>query len=100
MRDVVYKCDRCGRGFTLEEAGTIYEDGRRYTACPSCGSEDLEEAEVCEHCGEIVYPWKRWGGICTECRAEAFKAFRKAWDSLDDWIKEYLEDGYIDININ
>lgn len=100
MDRVVYKCEDCGHGFDLEDGKLVYFDGEPLTVCPLCRSANLEEAEVCDHCGAIVYPWHRRNGLCRECRDEAKRAFREAWDGLDEWVREFLEDGYIEINID
>lgn len=100
MDRVVYKCETCGHGFPLEDGKRVYFDGEPWTACPNCGSASLEEAAICDHCGEIVFPWLLESGLCPDCQEEAKKAFRDAWEGLDEWVREFLEDGYIEINFN
>jgi hypothetical protein len=67
-------CNKCGE--TFDEAREIveYEEawGRptviaEYGVCPFCGSESIEESEVCEHCEREVASSECFGGICREC---------------------------------
>lgn len=98
MGEIVFKCDLCGYGFSLEDGKRVYIDGEPWTACPNCGSVDLEYAKTCDHCGEIVSPHERSDGLCPVCRREAKRAFRDAWDGLEEWIQVFLEEsGYITI---
>ena len=39
--------------------------------CPYCGSDDLEEAEYCDNCGEPSAPGSLVDGLCEECRKAA-----------------------------
>ena len=62
----MFACCECGEIFHEGDAGirveTEYIEGwsrtERYLTCPSCGSEDLEEAVRCEECGEWTAPNK------------------------------------------
>lgn len=62
----MFACCECGEIFHEEDAEirveTEYIEGwrrtERYLTCPSCGSEDLEEAVQCEECGEWIAPNK------------------------------------------
>lgn len=99
MSDFYYKCNRCGEGFALEDADRNYHDEQYWTACPVCGSEDLDEGEKCKRCGEIEYPWNIQSGVCPECLTECIITFRHKLDELEDDVKEILTDhfGFIDI---
>lgn len=69
----MYRCKDCGVFF--EEPIVVKDDpsprgvaltsGYYYDShCPSCGSENLEEAEVCERCGEPI----PYGAVlCDDC---------------------------------
>ena len=71
MDRVVYKCETCGHGFPLEDGKRVYFDGEPWTACPNCGSANLEEAAICDHCGETTGAnWIRLAGdkkLCLDC---------------------------------
>ena len=36
--------------------------------CPECGNCDLEEAEYCEECGELLVPGAQDDWLCDSCR--------------------------------
>lgn len=99
MIDTFYVCDRCGHGFQLEEGKRVYMDGEAWTACPNCGSQDLEEGKKCKMCGEIVYPWNIRSGVCPYCFTECVKTYRQKLDELDDSVREVLEDFYGELDI-
>lgn len=57
----MYRCFVCGERFDephvyQEETGVVAPDGTKeiwdYETCPHCGSEDFNELETCECCGE------------------------------------------------
>lgn len=66
-----WHCESCGT-FSREDAlnyrRTVLEDSRRpwetVGMCPVCGSEDLEEADRCERCGEPIDKGKH---LCPTC---------------------------------
>lgn len=94
-----YKCDRCGEGFALEDGKRVVLDGELWTACPNCGSQDLDEGEKCKLCGEIVYPWNIRGGVCPDCLTECIIAYRRKLNELEDSVTEVLTDVYGELDI-
>ena len=46
--------------------GRTYVTGE-YTYCPYCGSDDYEEAELCESCGEFFFAEDLEDGYCESC---------------------------------
>lgn len=68
----MWYCEGCGHYFDEPDVETIYEwhsevnatEGYKHWLCPRCGSEDLEEARVCELCEE---PFVGRGEICPDC---------------------------------
>lgn len=99
MDDTFYICDMCGEKFSLEESATIYEDGLPVTACPSCRSANIEEAERCNVCREICYPWKMRHGVCPDCFADAKSAWRSIIEDFTPWMREALEAEYGDLDV-
>lgn len=106
--EIVYMCNRCGDGFTLDEADRIYEDGQPVTTCPNCGSADIEEGERCKICRQIVYKHQIRHGVCyiTKgknllpcCFADAVSAWKSCISYLMPWEREVLEDEYGNIDI-
>ena len=87
----MYICKDCGAVFEEpykwrddpSPAGVSLSSGYyEYWECPSCGSEDVDEAERCEVCGEYIAE----SGICESCRAqieEEVKDIKRSW-RLDD----------------
>lgn len=83
----MYICLHCGHSF--DEPHNRYnrrwsdsDDSAAY--CPNCGSEDFEEAEKCEKCGEWHIADKVSNGICENCltkSATVSNAF--AWGNKD-----------------
>ena len=73
----MYVCQECNNVFSDEESRTRLEDmgeyfgspsGREYLVCPSCGSNDIEEAKKCELCEEWVHTESYDGEhYCDEC---------------------------------
>lgn len=81
----MYVCNECNNIFSEEESRTRFEDmgecfgspsGREYLVCPSCGSDDVEEAKKCEICEEWghaeSYDGKQY---CDECLGYIKKKF-------------------------
>lgn len=67
-------CIHCGHHF--EEPSNRYN--RRWSdsddcepLCPNCGSEDFEEAEQCEKCGDWHIADKVVNGMCEDCLTKA-----------------------------
>ena len=68
----MFICLHCGHEF--EEIHAKNYDSATGTweeYCPNCGSEDFEEAEKCEKCGEWHISDKVANGICEDCLTEA-----------------------------
>jgi rubrerythrin len=102
MDETVFICEECGEKFTLEESGTIYEDGLPVTACPNpaCRSASIEEAARCRVCGEICYQWKlKSGGVCPDCFADAKSAWRSWVNDFTPWMREALEVEYGNLDV-
>ena len=98
MRNV-FMCN-CGTGFTLEESATIYEDGLPVTACPHCGSADIEEGDQCEICRHIDYPWNMKHGVCKYCFQAAVSSYKHLLnDSIQPWEREVLEVEYGNLDV-
>ena len=98
MDEIVYICDRCGEGFSQDEADRWFDDGEWLTACPNCGSCDHEEAKRCKVCREIVPEYEIRGGVCKGCFEDAVSAYKAALNSLT-WEREVLDDEYGNIDI-
>ena len=72
-------CQRCRGIIAQEDLNFAWEEELHYwlddcpvetyvTAhCPCCGSEEIDEAEYCEVCGEPFAPEDLEDGICKEC---------------------------------
>lgn len=70
---MIYYCHDCGEFFDKEDIrikcisqGDYSEPSEYEWYCPHCGSEDIEEAEECEFCGEPVKPDSRIH-FCEDC---------------------------------
>ena len=104
-------CLHCGHVFDYDELGKQYD---RSTGtwdreeCPNCGSEDFEEAAVCEECGDVVAADDIIYRLCRNCveknetleNAMAYGSDRKecielngflAWMVREFGIEYYLE---------
>lgn len=99
------RCCDCGHSFPADDAGTHVEPHRldeaiyreRWSACPECGSTDLEEVEPCHICGLPTM-----NGICRECKKEVREALddlmeiaptKDGKEAVLDEIQDYVE-GY------
>lgn len=62
-------CNECGAIF--DDPKTVRGiDGDGWSECPSCGSEDYEEAKECERCGDVVSESDAYGFdhcVCKSC---------------------------------
>lgn len=68
----MYFCNRCKE--TFDSLDAVYDFSseawgqtvRHYrSVCPHCGSDDYDEMDKCEICGEYIMPGE---GICENCR--------------------------------
>ena len=72
----MYRCSRCGQ--TFDSPDTVVDffseawgrQVKHYTSvCPNCGSDDFDEMDKCEICGEWISPGE---DVCDNC-AELIK---------------------------
>lgn len=77
----MFKCNCCGNIFEEGEEGTRREyigsfwgapAYKEYDVCPSCRSDDFDEAENCEICGEVVASDDCYDGVCPNCIVKNF----------------------------
>lgn len=68
----MYKCLNCGETFSSPDSVRDFESeyfGRTVThymnVCPSCGSDDFEEMDKCEICGEYI---DAGSCLCENCK--------------------------------
>ena len=99
MDEVVYVCNKCGETFSLEEGRTRHYEEGDITVCPNCGSDDIEEGEMCKVCREIDYPWKMKHGVCEHCFQDAVSAFKAILGYLQPWEREVLEAEYRNLDV-
>ena len=99
MEEIVYKCNACGNGFSLEEGDHYEIDGERWTRCPSCWSDDIEEAVRCPVCRGIYWEHEMDGKVCKGCMSDAVDAYKSCLRSLMGWERDCLEDKYGEIDI-
>ena len=78
-------CNDCNELFLDSEAEsrpTVLEDGKppweRVMLCPFCGSEDLDEADSCERCGEPIPPGEH---LCECCEDDLYGIVQGAIES-------------------
>ena len=71
-----YYCNNCEKIFeeTELDAGENYFRMPIYI-CPNCRSEDLEECDTCELCGEYIEPDTMF---CRDCREE----IKTTWENM------------------
>ena len=74
-----YYCNDCGSVFQENEIRVVTGEDRhwwlddcpveRWTElhCPECDSEDIDEAEYCDYCGDAFRPEDLTDGICQAC---------------------------------
>lgn len=85
----MYICNKCGTTFSEPEVEHGYMNCEYWGAkcymddstevCPECHSEDFEEAEQCEWCGEWFSQDELNGcNVCEDCECEAETRFRRA----------------------
>lgn len=79
----MFICLHCGHEF--EEPHNRYN--KRWSdsddsepTCPNCGSEDIEEALVCEECGAVKSSDDIINGICSGCLTEAAEDYKTAFE--------------------
>ena len=76
-----YYCYDCGKIMDEDELLTKtveYSHGELVdeAICPYCGSDEVDEAKVCELCGEAM-PTDKLGECCEDCEIELGAYFRK-----------------------
>lgn len=75
---------KCRRGHVFDEGEMVRDtypegEGMRYRyLCPDCGTEDFEEAHVCEECGYWFREDELEDRLCEKCR-----------DLIDDEVREF-----------
>lgn len=83
-----YICLHCGHAFEQPEAKHYdLACGTWDEYCPNCGSEDIEEAERCEVCGELFVDDDMIGHVCRECFDKGItqqNAFRYGETDIND----------------
>lgn len=99
MDDVVFVCNHCKAGFSLDEADRRYCDGQPTTVCPSCGSFDIEEGKRCKICREIHFEHDLEYGVCKDCTADAKASYKSCLNYLMPWEREVLELIYGNIDV-
>ena len=99
MDEIVYVCNRCGETFSLDEGRTLHFEEGDFTACPHCGSDDIEEGKRCKICREIHYDFDLNHGVCKGCFQDAVDSYKSCLRSLMGWEREVLEDEYGEIDI-
>jgi DNA-directed RNA polymerase subunit RPC12/RpoP len=79
----MYICLHCGHEF--EEPHNRYN--KRWSdsddsepCCPNCGSEDIEEALICEECGAVKSADEIVNGMCADCISIAAEDMRQAYE--------------------
>lgn len=94
----MYKCNRCGslfdepivRGERHREVD--FNDMEYFYHCPYCGSENYDEAGMCEKCGEYH---SNDGPLCEDCREDLMFEIRGLGDKYritEDQLKDVLEE--------
>lgn len=99
MDEIVYVCNRCGETFSLDEGRTMHFEEGDFTACPHCGSDDIEEGKRCKICRTIHYEFDLDGGICKDCFDDAVSSYKSLLRSLMPWEREALDNRYGNIDI-
>ena len=67
----MFVCMHCGHEFEdIDARNYDNSTGTWEEYCPNCGSEDFEEAEKCEVCGEWHLAEKVVNGMCENCLKE------------------------------
>ena len=99
MEEIVFMCNKCGDGFSLDEAHRVYEDDQPVTTCPHCGSDDIEEGKRCKICRTIHYEFDLDGGICKDCFQDAVDSYKACLRSLMGLERDCLEDKYGNIDV-
>lgn len=79
-------CSECGEIFHEDDSRkVIAEDGRTICACPNCRCTELDEAEICERCGEPIPPAEHF---CEDCKETLY---RQVEGIIEDFIGDYMD---------
>ena len=75
MPEIMYVCNDCGHVFEhpanrYNMAVSVEDEDAQ---CPSCGSDDFDNAEQCEKCGEWFASKDMDYCLCKKCLGEAAK---------------------------
>lgn len=73
-----YKCHECGEHFedprtlvyTDTDVGYSAYRTSSETVCPECGSNDYDESDECELCGNDCFEFDLTDGVCDKCMRE------------------------------
>lgn len=106
-------CNECGRIFDEGDARMVRGDMVEhfgtpcrlpdYAVCPSCKSEDIEQAYACEGCGEthseLYYADLSATGdgdlhVCKDCRVQVLKRFDRWKVLLTETERKILKDAF------
>ncbi len=90
-----YICMQCSSHFDhFKVRDYDSETGYETHVCPSCGSEDFEEAGHCIKCGDYFPLEEMCGSICKTCiekRMTVHNAYRYGWrNTPEDGINDFV----------
>lgn len=92
---ITYKCEHGHVFFENEMVRDRVMEGEyprdRYI-CPDCGTEEFEEAHVCEGCGEWCKEDELYLRLCKKCREEDDKGLDAYLRTLTGPHREYIRD--------
>jgi len=83
----MFICNECRELFEdpkpMREYHSEVDGYERYDVCPICGCEDIEEAYMCEECGEYItddYRKREIFDLCKECEFDYFNRRPKSYE--------------------
>ena len=92
---IIYKCEH-GHIFDENEMVRIRVPEGEYTRdrfiCPVCGTDDFDEAHVCERCGEWFTADELEFELCETCREDTYDVLIACLAPFSDNQLEYLCD--------